>query len=114
MVAVNMTSFFIEQVRNDMEIIQIIAEIKIKQVNRDELITVLQTLTAESRSEPGNHRYDFTENIDCPGHFFVIEEWLSEKAIAEHNESPHFQTFLLTIEGKTEKISIIKVKNLFI
>ncbi|MCL1980781.1 MAG: antibiotic biosynthesis monooxygenase [Proteobacteria bacterium] len=96
-----------------MEKVQIIAEIEIKQQYRDGLIPVLQKLVEGSRSEPGNNRYDFTENIAHPGHFFVIEEWASEKAVEEHNATPHFQNFVSAIEGKAEKLNIIKVKNLF-
>ena len=60
-----------------------------------------------------NLRYDLTENIDSTGHFFVIEEWRSEKAIEEHNASPHFQAFVSAIEEKAEKLNVVKVKNLF-
>jgi len=96
-----------------MDTIQIVAEIEIKREHRDSLIPVLKTLVEGSRSEPGNKRYDFTEDIARPGHFFVIEEWLSEKAIEEHGASPHFQNFVANIKGKSEKLNITKVKNVF-
>ena len=93
--------------------VQIIAEIEISQAYRDELIPVLQALVKGSRSEPGNGRYDLTENMARSGHFFVIEKWLSEKAVEEHIASPHFQAFVSAIEGKAEKLNITKVRNLF-
>ena len=96
-----------------MEKVQIIAEIEIKQEHRDGLMPVLRKLVEGSRSEPGNKRYDFTENVARPGHFFVIEEWLSAKALEEHNATPHFQNFVSAIEGKAEKLNISKVENLF-
>ena len=93
--------------------IQIVAEIEIKPAHRDGLISVLRALVEGSRAEAGNKRYDLTEDIDRPGHFFVIEEWRSEKAIEEHGASPHFQAFVAATKGKADKLSITKVKNLF-
>jgi len=96
-----------------MDTIQIVAEIEIKQAYRDELIPVFQALVTGSRSEPGNKRYDLTEDIARSGHFFVLEEWLSAKAIEEHNVTPHFQNFIAKIAGKAEKVDITKVKSVF-
>ena len=96
-----------------MEKVEIIAEIELKPEYRDSFMPVLRDLVQGSRSEPGNKRYDLSENRDRPGHFFVVEEWLSEKALEEHSASPHFQNFVAQIQGKTEKINIVKVKNVF-
>jgi quinol monooxygenase YgiN len=96
-----------------METIQIVAELEIKQAYRDELFPVLQALVEGSRSEPGNKRYDLTENIDRPGHFFVIEDWISESAVESHNASLHFQAFAHALKGKSEKLCIVKVRKLF-
>ncbi len=96
-----------------MSTIRIVAEISITPGERGGLMPALQSLVEGSRSEPGNRAYDLTEDIAHPGHFFVIEEWLSEQAIAEHNESAHFRAFVAAIDGKTEKLSITKLKTVF-
>ena len=96
-----------------MEKVHIVAEIEIMQAYREGLVPVLQALVEGSRSESGNNRYDLTEDIDRPGHFFVIEEWQSGKAVEEHNASPHFQAFVSAVEGKTEKLRVTTVKHLF-
>ncbi|WP_027188178.1 putative quinol monooxygenase [Desulfovibrio cuneatus] len=96
-----------------MDSIKIVAEIKLKPEYRQELFPVLQSLVEGSRTETGNIVYDLTENMSLPGHFFVIEEWKSEKAIEEHNETPHFKDFVMAIEGKAVALSITKTKSLF-
>lgn len=53
-----------------------------------------------------------TFNLENADHLFVIEAWASEEAIAEHNASPHFQAFVKAIDGKAEKLTVNKLKQL--
>lgn len=96
-----------------MDSIKIIAEIKLKPECREELIPVLKALVKGSRAEEGNKSYVLTENIDCIGHFFVVEEWESAKAIEEHNMTSHFKAFVAAIEGKAQELRITKLHDLF-
>ncbi|SHN72648.1 putative quinol monooxygenase [Desulfovibrio litoralis] len=96
-----------------MDSIKIVAEIKLKPEYRQELFPVLQALVEGSLTETGNNVYDLTENMSLPGHFFVIEEWKSDKAIEEHNETPHFKAFVTAIDVKGVALSITKPKSLF-
>lgn len=90
--------------------IRIVAEMLLKPGCREALLPTLRALVDGSRAEPGNSMYDLTESLDNPDHLFVIETWASEAAIAEHNASPHFQAFVRAIDGKTEKMTVSKLK----
>ena len=90
--------------------IRIVAEMLLKPGCWEALLPTLRTLVDGSRAEPGNSMYDLTESLDNPDHLFVIETWASEEAIAEHNVSPHFQAFVRGIEGKTERMTVSKLK----
>ncbi len=93
--------------------IRIVAELDLKPGCRDDLIPILRALVEGSRAEAGNKAYNLTEDLEKPGHFFVVETWASAKAIEEHNATPHFQAFVRAIDGKSEKLAITKLKNLF-
>lgn len=92
--------------------IRIVAEMVLKPGQRDALMPVLHTLVSGSRAEAGNRGYDLTFNLENADHLFVIEAWASEEAIAEHNVSPHFQAFVKAIDGKAEKLTVNKLKQL--
>lgn len=96
-----------------MDSIKVVAEIEITPEDRPALVRALKTLVEGSRAESGNKAYDLTENISRTGHFFVLEEWASEKALEEHNGTPHFKAFVAAIEGKAVKLNISKVKSVF-
>ena len=91
--------------------IRIVAEIKIKPEFREGMMPALQTLVAGSRAEKGNIMYDLTESLDTPGQFFMIEDWVSAQAIEEHNATAHFKNFGVAIQGKAEKLVVVKLKN---
>ena len=57
----------------------------------DELKTELLALTAPTRAEPGNYRYDLYQSLAQPNRFVRIEEWKDAAALEEHKQTPHLK-----------------------
>ncbi|MDR2050872.1 MAG: antibiotic biosynthesis monooxygenase [Deltaproteobacteria bacterium] len=93
--------------------IRIVAELEIKAEFLESLMPALRALVEGSRAEPGNRRYDLNEDLKKPGHFFIIETWVSEEAIAVHNATPHYQAFSTAVAGKADKRVVTKLRNVF-
>ena len=47
----------------------------------------------ESVKEPGNLRFDFIQQTDDPCKFMIYEAYESEKAAADHKNTPHYLTW---------------------
>lgn len=92
--------------------IRIVAEIELMPEFKDELAPIFRELIKGSRAEAGNIEYDFTEKLDVPCHYFIIETWASAAAIEEHNTTPHFQAFVKALDGKIKKLVITKTTSL--
>lgn len=96
-----------------MQEVRIVAELDLKPGHSKELLPVLKALVDSSRAEAGNRVYDLTQKLDNPDHFVVIETWVSEKALEEHMATPHFQAFAKAVDGKAERLNIIKLRDVF-
>lgn len=90
----------------------ILAEAILKPGVKEELMPVFTELVNGSRAEAGNISYDMTQDPKNPQRIFFVEKWISDKAIEEHNASPHFQNFLKAIDGRTDKLEIIKLNQI--
>lgn len=93
--------------------IRIVAEIELKPEFKAQLLPLFKELTEKSRAEDANISYDFTESLEKPAHFFVIENWASAEGIEKHGATPHFQAFVKGIEGKANKLVITQLKDVF-
>lgn len=90
----------------------LLAEFVLKPGSLEELMPALKELVNGSRAEGGNISYDLCQDPDNPNRLFVVEKWISDKAIEEHNATPHFQNFLKAAEGWTEKQCITKLNQI--
>jgi quinol monooxygenase YgiN/quercetin dioxygenase-like cupin family protein len=57
----------------------------------DELKAELLALTAPTRAEEGNFRYDFYQSLDRRNQFVRIEEWKDGAALEAHKQTPHLK-----------------------
>ena len=57
----------------------------------DEVKRELLSLTAPTRAEPGNLRYDLYQSVDRPGQFMRLEVWRSAEALELHKGSPYLR-----------------------
>ena len=72
--------------------------IHVKPEHVEEFIPAMLANAHGSRTEPGNLRYDVLRDEDDPNHFLLYEVYRDADALAAHRETPHFQTWLATVE----------------
>jgi quinol monooxygenase YgiN/quercetin dioxygenase-like cupin family protein len=51
----------------------------------------LLSLTAPTRAEPGNLKYDLYQSVDRPDRFMRIEVWRNAEALETHKATPHLK-----------------------
>ena len=76
----------------------LVVNIQVKPEHTGEFLAAMLANALGSRTEPGNIRYDVLQSADDPNHFVLYEIYESEQALAAHRETPHFQTWLATVE----------------
>ena len=91
--------------------IKITAIVAVKAEHGTELLDVFTALVGESRKEGGNLRYDLHQDLQNPNRFVFFENWKDQAAVDSHNASAHFQNFLKAIDGKTEAVDIVLMKD---
>ncbi|OSI33324.1 putative quinol monooxygenase [Neisseria dumasiana] len=92
--------------------VKIAAMIVVKPEYRQELFDEFLQLVSASRREAGNIRYDLHQDLENPDRVVFFEIWKSQAAVDEHAASAHFQAFLKAIEGKTQSVEIISMRDL--
>ena len=64
--------------------------------------------------EPGIARFDFTQQIDDPTRFVLIEVFRDEAATAAHRETRHYQVWRDTVaDMMASPRSVVRVNNIF-
>ena len=91
--------------------IKIVAILAVKPAHRAELLAVFRDLVAKSRAEAGNLRYDLHQDLQNENRFVFVETWQDQAAVDSHNASVHFQNFLKALDGKTEAMDIVLMKD---
>ncbi|MDO4640744.1 MAG: putative quinol monooxygenase [Neisseria sp.] len=94
-----------------MDNIKIAATITVKPEYRQTLLDVFRQLVVSSRSESGNVRYDLHQDIQNENRFVFFENWKNQAAVDEHGATAHFQGFLQAIEGKTDSLDIVMMRD---
>ncbi len=57
----------------------------------EEAKSILLSLIAPTRQEPGCIRYELWQKKDDPSNFNWVEEWENQASLDAHLTSPHFQ-----------------------
>lgn len=65
---------------------------KCKPDMRDEFLEMIMTegIDTDSRSEPGNIKYDYYRSVENSDELLLVEKWRDAAALAEHGRQPHF------------------------
>lgn len=90
--------------------ITIVARNRIYEGMQEEFLRAVQPLIEGSRAERGNIFYDLYEDTSDPQAFCFIERWVDEEAVAAHNASPHFRTWIATKERFVESGSVARYR----
>ena len=70
--------------------VTIIVNIKVKENKKLDFFNLIKELIHESREEDGCISYELYDNNNDANSFVLIENWISQKAIDEHNQTEHF------------------------
>jgi quinol monooxygenase YgiN len=71
-----------------------------------ELRTLLDGMTAASRAEPGNLRYDLWQDQSDPARFVLDELYRDGEAVAVHRATPHFRNYASVINDLAERTAV--------
>ncbi|WP_046176773.1 putative quinol monooxygenase [Domibacillus indicus] len=70
------------------------AEFQVDPAKQAEFLEGLQPLIAASREESGNISYTLHKAVEKENTFTMVEVWQDEEAVALHNKSEHFTSFV--------------------
>jgi quinol monooxygenase YgiN len=70
------------------------------------LRVLLDEMTAASRAEPGNLRYDLWQDQADPARFVLDELYLDGEAVAMHRATPHFRNYTSVIYELAERTAM--------
>ncbi len=87
--------------------VKIVAILSAKTGRERELETLLRGMTAPSRAEAGNLRYDLWQDVDNGGRFVLDELYKDTSAVASHRATPHFQNYLSRIGDLAERTAVV-------
>jgi len=70
------------------------AEMQIDATKQQIFLEEIETLIRASRQESGNISYNLYKDIEKNHTFTMVEVWQDEAAVASHNTSEHFTSFV--------------------
>ncbi|KQX64866.1 MULTISPECIES: putative quinol monooxygenase [unclassified Paenibacillus] len=70
------------------------AEFNVYPAKHEAFLNEIQPLIAASRAEDGNISYDLLKDTEVENKFTMVEVWQDQAAIASHNASDHFTSFV--------------------
>ncbi len=71
----------------------VVTHVDVVPTRKDDGVTLLQRLSAESRKQDGNIRFDVLQQTARPNHFTVIEAWKSRGAFEAHTRATPTRAF---------------------
>ncbi|MFY0758021.1 putative quinol monooxygenase [Metabacillus dongyingensis] len=70
------------------------AGFKVIAEKENDFLNEIRSLVAASRAESGNISYDLLKDTEQDGAYTMVEVWESAEAVAAHNSSEHFTSFV--------------------
>lgn len=61
----------------------------------EKIEAILRELAQKVRQEPGNLMFVVNRSHDNPNEFLLYEQYKSEQAFLDHQQTPHFKTLVL-------------------
>lgn len=87
--------------------IKIMAILSARPGREEQLRALLDGMTAPSRAEAGNLRYDLWQYQAETGRFVLDELYADQAAVAAHRETPHFKHYLSEINDLAERTALV-------
>ncbi|MCQ8833912.1 putative quinol monooxygenase [Streptomyces malaysiensis] len=73
----------------------VVARYRTKEGEENTVLTLLDTMAAASRQEPGNLAYRVHQGAEDPRTIVLYEEYVREADFTAHCATPHFQEIVL-------------------
>jgi quinol monooxygenase YgiN len=73
----------------------IIARWRPRDGERERVEAILRELAKEARTEPGNLQFIVNRSLDDPSEFLLYEQYASEHAFRDHQQTAHFKRLVL-------------------
>jgi quinol monooxygenase YgiN len=73
----------------------IVARWRPRDGEREKIEAILRELVRKVRKEPGNLQFVAQRANDNPDEFLLYEQYASEQAFRDHQQTPHFKTLVL-------------------
>lgn len=86
----------------------VIATIKVKSENVEQVKPEIIKLTKASQAEQGAIQYHVHQDNENSSHFITYEVWESSEFLEQHNKSAHFTSFVEATDGMIDNIVIYK------
>jgi quinol monooxygenase YgiN len=83
----------IAPLRQSRATVYIVTHIDVPGTSRDAALELMDPFIDQTRSEPGNVRFDLVHQKDRTNHFTAIEAWADQKAADAHELAQHTRTF---------------------
>ncbi len=96
-----------------MAVLKIVATIVAKAEFDAEVLSALRSLVEHTRLEEGCISYQLHRDIKDPLRYTMLESWRDQEAINFHNSSEHFMAFIAASRGKTQRIEVVTIEELF-
>lgn len=80
---------------------------------REEVRELMRATQAAAREEPGCECYAFTETLDDPGHFVLVQRWRDRVALEQHYRSQGFADYQAQIAPllvRTSEIALFEAQ----
>jgi len=88
------------------ETVILIAEIKAKPGNEEEVTKLLLSVVKPTHKEKGCIFYLPHRSKENPGTIIFYEHWSNQKTFEAHANSPHIKALMKKLEGKIESLNI--------
>ena len=87
--------------------IKVVAKAKLKQgVSVEEYLIQARELVAETRKEEGCITYALHQDINDPSIVTMLEEWVNEEALTQHNKTDHVKRIVPGLRELRESTEI--------
>ncbi|MFD2168468.1 putative quinol monooxygenase [Tumebacillus lipolyticus] len=71
--------------------------------HREQFLQLARHITSGSQAEEGNISYRLYEDAERSDAFVIVEKWKDHQAIAHHNQTDHFKSFIRDVKGLLEE-----------
>jgi quinol monooxygenase YgiN len=96
------------------KMIKVVSKAKLKQgVNIEEYLTIAKKVIDETRKEQGCISYVLFQDLQDPSILTMLEEWMDEAAINQHDQSDHVLTLVPELRKMRESTETHRYRELY-